>query len=169
MACGYGFKGGAAHFISQYEDTATASCHKSGMIRVSGVVWFTNMEIPKRNEELVLYRKYKPEEYPHYANYDAIDVGEAADIPEDWEGLMGVPKSFLAKYNPSQFEIIGNASDTDWCRTAGIAAMGKETIKKLRSQGNKAHVTANMNSLYLVQDGKIVLPYARIIIRRRVK
>ena len=84
-------------------------------------------------------------------------------------GLIGVPKSFLDKYNPEQFEIVGNASDTDWCRAAGIEAMGKSTIERLRAQGNMAHVTANMNSLYLVQDGKIVLPYARIIIRRRTK
>lgn len=167
MWLGYGFVGGAAHFISKYEDTATAGCHKNGMIRVSGVVWFTNMQIPKRAERLVLYRKYNPIDYLRYANYNAIDVGKTADIPEDWDGLIGVPKSFLDKYNPDQFEIVGNASDTDWCRTSGIEAMGKSTIDMLRSQGNMAHVTANMNSLYLVKDGKVVLPYARIIIRRR--
>ena len=137
------------------------------MIRVSGVTWFTNLEVPKRNEELVLYRKYKPEDYPSYENYDAIEVSKTADIPEDWDGLMGVPDTFLDKYNPDQFEIIGNAGDTRWARSAGVQAMGVETIARLRQQGNKAHVTANMNSLYLKEDGKIVLPYSRIIIRRK--
>ncbi len=165
---GYGFKGGAAHFINQhYEDYATAGDHREGMIRVSGVTWFTNLEIPKRNEELVLYRKYKPEDYPSYENYDAIEVSKTADIPEDWNGLMGVPDTFLDKYNPDQFEIIGNAGDTSWARSAGVQAMGAETIARLRQQGNKAHVTANMNSLYLKKDGKIILPYSRIIIRRK--
>ena len=139
------------------------------MIRVPSVTWFTNLDIKKRHEEYVFIRKYKPEDYPKYANFDAIDVGETANIPEDWDGLIGVPKTFLYKYNPEQFEIVGNASDTDWCRAAGIAPMGNSTIERLRRQGNKAHVTANMNSLYLVQDGKIVLPFARIIIRRRKK
>ena len=96
-----------------------------------------------------------------------LRTGRAASSP--MSGLMGVPKSFLDKYNPDQFEIIGNASDTDWCREAGIAPRGQAAIDQLRKQGNMAHVTANMNSLYLVQDGKVVLPYARIIIRRRVK
>ena len=102
-----------------------------------------------------------------YANYEAIEVSKTEAIPVDYDGLMGVPKSFLDKYNPEQFEIIGNASDTDWCREAGIAPMGQETIRRLRQQGNMAHVTANMNSLYLDQDGQIILPYARIIIKRR--
>ncbi|MCQ2326029.1 MAG: adenine-specific methyltransferase EcoRI family protein [Bacteroidales bacterium] len=104
---GYGFKGGAAHFINKhYEDYATSSNHKEGMIRVSGVVWFTNLEISKRNEELILYKKYTPEEYPKYDNYDAINVDKTADIPMDYDGVMGVPITFLDKYNPSQFEIV---------------------------------------------------------------
>jgi hypothetical protein len=167
MWFGYGFPGGAAHFISRYEDTATAGNHKKGMIRVSGVVWFTNLEIQKRHEPLILYRNYTPEDYPSYANFDAIEVDKTDEIPCDYDGLMGVPKSFLDKYNPDQVENIGNASDMDWCRSAGVAPMGQETIDRLRQQGNMAHVTAKMNSLYLVRDGKIVLPYARIIIRRR--
>ena len=121
----------------------------------------------KRHEEFVFTRRYNPADYPKYANYDAIEVSKTVDIPEDWDGLMGVPDTFLDKYNPEQFEIIGNAGDTSWARSAGVRAMGAETITRLRRQGNTAHVTANMNSLYLDQDGKIVLPYSRIIIRRR--
>ena len=104
---GYGFKGGAAHFINNsYEDYATASNHKEGMIRVSGVVWFTNLDIVKRHEKLILYKKYSPEEYPKYDNYDAINVDRTDEIPMDYDGVMGVPITFMDKYNPDQFEII---------------------------------------------------------------
>lgn len=164
---GYGFKGGAAHFYSPYEDTATAGNHKKDMIRVSGVNWFTNLEIPKRHEYMDLICKYSPEEYPTYENYNAIDVKSTSDIPYDYAGLMGVPITFLDKYNPDQFELIGNTSDTDWLRSVGVKAMGQDTIDNLRKQGNKAHVTANMNSLYIKQNGKVSLPYARIIIRNK--
>ncbi|MEG1589141.1 MAG: adenine-specific methyltransferase EcoRI family protein, partial [Mucinivorans sp.] len=77
MWLGYGFNGGAAHFINNhYEDYASAGNHKEGMIRVSGVVWFTNLEIQKRHEDLILYKTYDGSEdgYPTYDNYDAINV-----------------------------------------------------------------------------------------------
>ena len=67
---------------------------------------FQNKEKEKRAEELILYKKYTPEEYPHYDNYDAINVDKTADIPCDWNGEMGVPITFLHKFNPEQFEII---------------------------------------------------------------
>ena len=104
---GYGFKGGAGHFISKYEDTASAGDHRAGMIRVSGVNWFTNLEISKRHEDLVLYKAYSPIEYPKYDNFDAIECCPTANIPYDYDGLMGVPVTFLDKYNPEQFEIVG--------------------------------------------------------------
>jgi hypothetical protein len=107
MWLGYGFKGGAGHFINEhYEDYATATDRKEGMIRVSGVHWFTNLEIDKRHEDIILYKHYSPEEYPKYDNYDAINVDKTKDIPMDYKGLMGVPITFLDKYNPEQFEII---------------------------------------------------------------
>lgn len=103
---GYGFKGGAGHFYSKYKDTATAGDHREGMIRVSGVVWFTNLDIIKRHEDIILYKKYIPEEYPKYDNYDAINVNKTAEIPYDYNGVMGVPITFLDKYNPEQFELV---------------------------------------------------------------
>ena len=69
--------------------------------------WFTNLDHKKRHEDLILYKKYAPDEYPKYDNYDAINVSETADIPGDYAGEMGVPISFLDKHNPDQFEIIG--------------------------------------------------------------
>jgi len=108
---GNGFKGGAAHFINNhYEDYATAGDHKEGMIRVSGVVWITNLELRKRHEDLILFKKYTPEEYPKYDNYDAIEVSKTSEIPMDYPGVMGVPITFLEKYNPDQFEIVGMTS-----------------------------------------------------------
>ena len=70
------------------------------------ICWFTNLDVAKRHEELILYKHYNPEEYPHYDNYDAINVNVTADIPMDYYGAMGVPITFLDKYNPDQFEII---------------------------------------------------------------
>ena len=102
---GYGFKGGAAHFISNYQDYATAGNHKEGMVRVSGVNWFTNLDIIKRHEDLILYKNYNKAEYPKYDNYDAIEVSKTKEIPGDYKGAMGVPITFMDKYNPEQFEI----------------------------------------------------------------
>jgi Adenine-specific methyltransferase EcoRI len=76
-------------------------------IRVKGVRWFTNLEYPQRHEDLILYKKYDPDEYPTYDNYDAIEVSATKEIPLDYEGAMGVPITFLDKYNPDQFEILG--------------------------------------------------------------
>lgn len=76
-------------------------------IRVKGVRWFTNLDYNERHEELILYKNYNPEDNPRYDNYDAIEVGKTGDIPMDYDGLMGVPITFLDKYNPAQFEIVG--------------------------------------------------------------
>ena len=70
-------------------------------------LWFTNLDHKKRHEKLVLWKKYSPEEYPTYTNYNAINVEKVADIPIDYDGLMSVPISFLSNYNPDDFEIVG--------------------------------------------------------------
>ncbi len=76
-------------------------------IRVKGVRWFTNLDYPQRHEDIELYKRYNPEEYPKYDNYDAINVNVTNEIPKDYYEPMGVPITFLDKYNPSQFEILG--------------------------------------------------------------
>ena len=68
--------------------------------------WYTNLDIDKRNEEFILYKKYAPKNYQKYDNYDAINVDKAVNMPADYDGVMGVPFTFLEKYNPKQFEII---------------------------------------------------------------
>jgi len=77
-------------------------------IRVKGVRWFTNLDIAKRHEDLILYKPYTPGEYPKYDNYDAINVDKTKEIPMDYPGAMGVPITFLDKYNPEQFEILNS-------------------------------------------------------------
>ena len=75
--------------------------------RLGNAAWFTNLDHKNRHEELILYKRYSPEEYPVYDNYDAINVDKIAEIPMDWDGAMGVPVTFLEKYNPEQFEVLG--------------------------------------------------------------
>jgi len=82
------------------------------LTRVSGLKWFTNLDHRKRHEILDIYKKYNPDEYPKYDNYDAINVDKVADIPIDYDGAMGVPVTFIDKYNPEQFEILGKMSTT---------------------------------------------------------
>ena len=74
---------------------------------MGSVYWFTNLDTRKRHEDLILYKTYNQSEYPTYDNYDAINVNKVADIPMDYKGLMGVPITFIDKYNPDQFEILG--------------------------------------------------------------
>ena len=161
---GYGFRGNAAHFRSRYKDVATASDHRDGMIRVSGVMWFTNLETAKRYEKLPLYKKYTPEEYPKYENYDAINVNVTADIPYDYYGAMGVPITFMDKYCPEQFEIIG----------VGIANLGlecgvkpyKPEHKRYRKEVQKRGAVDG--DLYMIDSkGEVIVPYSRILIRKR--
>ena len=130
---GYGFKGGAAHFINKhYEDYATAGDHKEGMIRVSGVHWFTNLDISKRHEDLILFKNYNTEEYPTYDNYDAINVDKTKDIPMEFDGVMGVPITFLDKYNPDQFEILGLSASAGYnAEIVGIPFLGDKDARPL--------------------------------------
>lgn len=107
MWLGYGFNRNCTHFVSPYKDTASDLDHKEGMIRVSGVMWFTNLDIRKRHEEIILVKRHNPETYPKYDTYEAIDVSKAVDIPCDYAGVMGVPITFMTKYSPEQFEIVG--------------------------------------------------------------
>lgn len=102
---------------------------------MGSIVWFTNLDTTKRHEELTLYKKYNPKEYPKYDNYDAIEVSKYLEIPMDYEGVMGVPITFLDKYNPDQFEIVGSNrgvdQDPNGVYGRGSYLNGKETFKRL--------------------------------------
>lgn len=115
-------------------------------IRVKGIRWFTNLEYPQRYEDLILYKRYTPEAYLKYDNYDAINVDKTADIPEDYYEAMGVPITFLDKYNPNQFEILD-----------------ANTIRSNPTTPSKPH------GLIKDKDGSVngQIKYARIVIRRK--
>ena len=165
---GYGFLGGAGHFISPtYKDYASAGNHKEGMIRVSGVHWFTNLRHKKRNEELILYKKYNPKEYPKYDNYDAINVNKVSEIPEDYDGVIGVPITFLDKYNPNQFEIIG-CGQGNLFKELNSKGLSEKFVNDYYKNGGKGKVQINHPILgYYNQNNKPIIPYFRILIRRK--
>ena len=156
MWLGYGFPGNVAFFESPYKDTATSSQHQEGKIRVSGVIWFTNLDIKKRHEEMILVKRYKPEDYPRYVNFDAIEVAKVADIPCDYDGLMGVPITFMDKFNPEQFELVG----------ANFTVLADATLSDdIRNN----HAVARRLNFYLpIPDGRgnsYTRMYDRLVIR----
>ncbi len=115
--------------------------------------WFTNLDFEKRHENLTLYKQYTPEEYPRYVNYDAIEVSKTSDIPYDYDGEMGVPITFLDKYNPDQFEIIGSS------RFVG---------KPMSQFAKKGTYTEGGMRFYLRNsDGTYQRLYDRIVVKRR--
>ena len=146
-------------------ETASSRIDDQGRkyIRVKGVRWYTNMDYVERHTDLDLWKRYTPEEYPYYDNYNAIEVSATADIPEDYDGVMGVPITFLDKYNPDQFEILGMCENLDLyglktrvyttqeCRDRYFELFGKKG-------------TYDMNAAGVVNGKKV---YQRILIRRR--
>ena len=123
-------------------------------VRVRGPRWFTNLDYKERHDEIPLYKKYTPEEYLKYANYDAIEVSKTKEIPENYDGQMGVPITFLDKYCPEQFEIIGYSRE--------VATPIKEVAKrddKYSAGGNAFYIRTSDNTLERL--------YGRIVIRRR--
>ncbi|MCC8081794.1 MAG: adenine-specific methyltransferase EcoRI family protein [Lachnospiraceae bacterium] len=107
--------------------------------RMGNICWYTNLDFEKRHEDMILFKTYTPEDYPRYDNYDAIEVSQTANIPCDYYGVMGVPITFLTKYNPDQFDILGIDKD----------------------------VTPNGTRFILTINGKPKIQYARLVIRRK--
>lgn len=122
-------------------------------VRVKGVRWFTNLDYPSRHKKLNLEMNYNPADYPKYVNFDAIDVSKTMHIPADYAGLMGVPISFLDKYSPEQFEIVGSS------KTLG-RPMSKIAEKGTYQQGGPRFYLSN-------GDGTYRRMYDRIVIRNK--
>lgn len=95
---------------------------------MGNIGWYTNLDITKRHEELILYKKYNPEEYPKYNNYNIINVDKVVDIPIDYDGIMGVPITFMGKYNPKQFEILGIANSARWIGHECLTIIGERKV-----------------------------------------
>ncbi len=119
------------------------------IVNIMGVIWYTNLDIQKRHEEIILYKAYDPDYYPSYDNFDGIDVKKVSEIPYDYSGYMGVPDTFMENYNPDQFEIIG-LSTGDSAKEIGIK-------KNYRGRTDLAYT----------ENGKSKCPFSRIIIRRK--
>ena len=139
------------------------------------ICWYTNLDIPKRHEELDLFRLFDPETYPRYDNFDAIEVGRVEDIPCDYYGSMGVPLTFLDKHNPDQFEILGITKTWFGMATKTYPEqiqVDKEGTEKRVSKLNDGAVleaaTPPVGKTYYRVDGKnYIQTYPRILIRRR--
>jgi len=144
--------------------------------RVPGVCWFSNIDHGRRHVPLQLmsmrdnikYSKHdeiKGKKYHKYKNYDAIEVPYADSIPSDYNGAMGVPISFLNKYNPDQFEIIGNGQTM--ADELGIKPVGQKFVDDYYDQGNKGQINSNWNNLVYYDGKKAVVPYQRILIKHK--
>ena len=143
-----GFSGGM-WFESEYVGKTEKVVNGKKLINVPSI-WYTNLDHKKRHEELILFRNYTPGAYPRYVNYDAIEVSKTEDIPCDYDGLMGVPITFMDKYNPEQFEIIG---------VSLVLGNKKPADLPKDKQGGPA--------FYLKENGEYRRLYDRIVIRRR--
>lgn len=132
-------------------------CDPDIYIKVPAINWFTNLETKKRHEKLILYKKYTPKEYPKYDNYDAINVDKVSEIPIDYNGVIGVPITFLDKYNPDQFEIIWIAD--------------RQNSEGLRTKTYTVKDAKNYNDLnrgpVIKVNGKLKVVYMRILIKKK--
>ena len=145
--------------------------------RLGNAAWFTNLDHMKRHDELILYKRYSPEEYPAYDNYDAINVDRTAEIPMDWDGAMGVPITFLDKYNPDQFEILGFSSlwddgfksHTFYGDFAEMRPDGTKTgMSGQKASGYPVLRGRSLKGNYLIRGEEVVYTlYRRIFIKRK--
>lgn len=131
--------------------------------RVPSITWFTNLETKKRQEDLIMYKTYNPKEYPKYYKFDAIHIKKVSEIPDDYYGIMGVPITFLDNYNPKQFEIIGLGAG-DLGREIGI---GDNYTEEELIAFKKANPAFRRGIPFYFEGSKLVVPYARILIRRK--
>lgn len=115
---------------------------------MGNIAWFTNLDIKKRHEEIILVKRYRPEDYPNYENFNGIDVAKVGDIPCDYPGIMGVPITFLSSFNPDQFSLIGTST----------GELGKEV-------GVTPNYRGRTDVYYLGANGKPKCPYQRFFIR----
>jgi hypothetical protein len=146
------------------------------MARVSTSCWYTNLDHGRRHEPLNLMSaadnlKFSKNlkgksKYDRYKNFDAIEVSTYKEIPSDFDGIMGVPVTFLDKYNPDQFEIVGNSDDGEMMRQIGVGTLGREFISSYRARGGTGHYSPGMRMLGLLEPQPRVI-FKRILIRHR--
>jgi len=133
------------------------------------IMWFTNLDHKKRHEDLILYKTYNKKDYPKYDNYKAINVDVTKEIPVDYDGVMGVPITFLDKYNPEQFEIIGQGQGNLY-RELTPKGLNQKFVNDYYRQGGKGLIKEDHPVLgYYDENGKAVIPYMRILIKKKEK
>ena len=156
-----GYHSGDMEFVvpDYYKPRATRYREENGIKyrSMGNICWFTNLDIQKRHEDMILYKTYNPEEFPTYDNYSAINVNRVADIPCDYLEVMGVPITFMNNYNPDQFEILGI---TDRQNTSGLRSK-KYTVDDVPNFND-----LNARGVLKIGDTYKAM-YARILIRRR--
>jgi hypothetical protein len=162
-------------FRSPYENNLAANikfceqkwCHWKNYIKTPAISWFTNLDYKKRHEDLILYKKYLPDEYPKYDNYNAINVDKVKDIPMDYSGYIWVPITFLGNYNPEQFEIIGLGQGNLY-RELTSTGLHERFVDDYYKNGGTWSITENHPILgYYNKEWKAIIPYMRIIIRNK--
>ena len=162
-----------------FEQNNTYIKNDKKFAKFGNIVWFTNLDFARRHEDIILYRDYDANEYPTYDNYDAIEVAKVKDIPRDYEGVMGVPITFLQSHNPKQFEILGMTTGREEFgigpskRYVGALQVNKNGTT---ANGSKANTRATIlldeaptDSVYYLADnatGPMKIVYARILVRR---
>ena len=148
-----------------YKGTVESDGKKYGS--VPAISWFTNIDHKRRHEDIVIHKPYNSSNYPKYDNYDAIEVSRVENIPVDYDGLMGVPITFLVKYNPKQFEIVG-LGQGNLFKELDSDGLSAAFVDLYYEQGNTGVIKENHPMLGFVgADGKAKVPYSRIIIRKR--
>ena len=174
---GYGFDRGNAYFSipkeSAREYASGVYDASTGLVKFRNCAWFTNLDIRKRHEELILVKRYNSKDFPRYDNYDAIEVSKTADIPCDYAGVMGVPITYLDKYNPEQFQILGitktwfGAATKTYPKQTQIDPSGKQsTVSKLNDGVTiKIDTPPTGKTYYMVGDEMYQQLYPRILIR----
>ena len=158
------FNVGMYFFVPEYTEKYHKMVDGKKLVRVATSCWYTNLPVKRHNDFLDLYKKYTPEEYPKYDNYDAINVSTYTDIPYDYEGVMGVPITFLDKYNPEQFELVGMAHGNMGQELGVSANLTEEQCKEYKRRNNAFR---RGFVCYTDKDGKLIVPYMRILIRNK--
>lgn len=136
-------------------------------VKVPAICWYTNLDINKRHEDLIMYKKYTKDEYPKYETFDAIDVNTVSEIPFDYYWIMWVPKTFIDKYNPNQFELLWYEREDENIQV-WIKNMSKSFLDDYRKYWGKWHYTSWMKMLCYYDNNRIPrIPFSRILIRRK--
>lgn len=132
---------------------------------MGNICWYTNLDIKKRHEDIILYKRYTNEDYPHYINYDAVEVSKTEFIPMDYDGVMGVPITFLDKYNPEQFKIIGIGNGGDLGVECGVSA--NLTPEQCAALFHEDKSFRKGKLCYRDKNGKLKGCFARILIQKK--